>query len=155
MLARTLAVLLFILPLGAQAQDTSISASEPYLLANVMEGMGFRTTVGTDSFDDPIIYSSFNGYDFEVVFYGCTNNVDCQTVLFAAHFNGLDGRVSPASVMEYNRGSRWGRAYLQDDLDATLEMDVNLIGGVPRRNFEASLDFWTIALQEFSTYLPY
>ncbi len=52
-------------------------------------------------------------------------------------------------INAWNRDKRFGKAYLDDDGDPALEMNVNLRYGVSRKNFDDTVDFWRIVLKTF------
>lgn len=139
----------------AQAKGTLVSAAAPEGLANIIRDMGYSASITTDGAGDPMIESSFDGYNFEVIFFGCSGGNNCKTLLFRADFRDTADRISAESVMEYNREYRWGRAYQDHASSTVLEMDLNLTGGTPRANFETSFGFWINAIGNFSYYLPY
>jgi hypothetical protein len=53
-------------------------------------------------------------------------------------------------MADWNREKRFGKAYLDQDGDATVEMNVNLHGGVSLANLEATIDWWRLILDEFA-----
>jgi hypothetical protein len=52
-------------------------------------------------------------------------------------------------VNEWNRKRRFGKVYLDDELDPILECDVSFAGGEAREQFTAALARWQSLLAAF------
>ena len=50
---------------------------------------------------------------------------------------------------------RFGKAYLDKDGDATIELNVNLRGGVCNANFDETVGWWSTVLREFLTHIDF
>ena len=48
---------------------------------------------------------------------------------------------------------RFAKAYLDDQNDPVIEMDVNLQGGVSRKNLEETFDLWIYSMGKFEASL--
>ena len=49
----------------------------------------------------------------------------------------------------WNLGKRFTKAYTDGKGDPAIEMDVNLAGGVTRRNLEETFSLWTFSMGKF------
>lgn len=151
MIGWTLAMAAAMLPVSAQAQ--LVSAKKPETLVQALQAAGYSAKLEKDPTGDPMIKSAVNGHPFRIVFYGCKANENCATVTFAAGFDkksatGLD------SINEWNRKNRFGRAYLDDEGDPLLGMDVDLDdGGMSRALFTDNLEFWTAVTGAFQKHI--
>ena len=59
-----------------------------------------------------------------------------------------------AQLLE-TRDKRFGNAYLDADLDAAIEYDVNLEYGVTRENLDAAFGVWSVLLEQYTEYVGY
>lgn len=141
------AIALSLAPLGANAQAL-VDASDVDIVAALIQDEGYRAVIGTDAVGDPLITSSANGYDFDVFFYGCTDGENCRDIQFSVSFDIEDG-MSLTRAQDFNLEKRWAKVYLDEDSDPRLEMDFNMYGGVSATNFNDTLDWWVIIMNEF------
>lgn len=148
-----LAAAVAIAPLGASAQAL-VDASDADIIAALIQDEGYRALVGTDGVGDPMISSSANGYDFDVFFYGCTDGENCRDVQFSVTFDLEDG-MSLTRAQDFNLEKRWAKVYLDEESDPRLEMDVNMYGGVSATNFNDTLDWWVIIMNEFIEFIDF
>jgi len=146
-------ILLTLAPLGANAQAL-VDATDPDVLAALIQDLGFKATVTKDNVGDPMIKSAANGYDYNIFFYDCTDGANCQAVQFSASFDMQDG-MSLTRTQDFNRDKRWVKVYLDDQSDPRLEMDYNLRGGVSVENFNDTLDWWNIEMDAFIQYINF
>jgi hypothetical protein len=51
--------------------------------------------------------------------------------------------------------ARFASAYLDDEGDPYLQMDINTEGGITQENFEKSLDLWQSLKGEFEKYIDF
>ncbi len=140
-------------PVAATAQEM-VYAEDPEVIAALLEEMGFPAEITTDNVGDPMIMSSAHGYDFDIFFYDCLDNAECQAIQFSSAFDMVDG-MSLTSAQDFNRNKRWGKVYLDDESDPRLEMDYNLRGGVSVDNFNDTVDWWQIVMEEFIDYINF
>lgn len=135
------------------AQAQLVSARKPDTLVKALQAAGYSAKLGKDSTGDPMIESAVNGHPFRVVFYGCKANRDCATITFAAGFD-KKSVTDLTSINEWNRKNRFGRAYLDDEGDPILGMDVDLDdGGMSTALFTDNLEFWTAVAGAFQKHI--
>jgi len=89
---------------------------------------------------------------YQVFFLNCGSGA-CEDLNFYAGFAGLKPTMD--SLNAWNRDKRFGRAYLDSDLDAVIEYDINLEYGVSRDNLNAAFGVWSLVLGEFAGYVGY
>ncbi|MDX5403519.1 MAG: YbjN domain-containing protein [Rhodobacterales bacterium] len=65
---------------------------------------------------------------------------------FTTYFAGV--RPDAVAVSDWNDQNRFGTMYLDSDGDLAVDMDVNLFGGVTRRNLDDTFDWWRVVLDE-------
>ncbi|KEO51909.1 YbjN domain-containing protein [Thioclava pacifica] len=129
----------------AQA-ETLIDGSDPEAIRAIASGYG-SATLETDSEGDPQIVGRIDGTQYIVLFYGCTNGANCNSIQLTAGWSGV--AVSLSQINGWNSGMRFGKAYLDEDGDPTIEMNVNLDFGVSRDNLDDTFDFWRLVLSQF------
>ena len=128
-----------------------VGASNPERLKEIIDGLGYPATLDVDVFGDPQIIASAGGTEFRIDFYGCTDNANCDTLLFVAEY---DADVELDLINEWNSDQFFGRAYLSG-FTPLLEMGVNTIGGISEANFESVLDDWTFLMADFEDRIGY
>jgi len=136
--------------LAAQAQ--TIDGSQVDEILNLARGYG-AATIETQSNGDPKISGRIEGVAYQVFFMNCTENANCEDLNFYAGF--LDNKQSLEAINAWNRDKRFGKAYLDSDLDAVIEFDVNLEHGVTQKNLDAAFYLWSLVLDQYTTYIGY
>ena len=136
---------------GARAQSL-VSAENPGALVSIIQELGFQAKLETDNVGDPVIRSSSNGVDFRIYFYECKNNKRCKSLHFSVGYDLADGS-SLGAVQEWNADKRFASAYLDDEADPFLQMDINTEGGISQKNFENSFELWQSLKGEFEQFI--
>ncbi len=136
---------------SAQAQ-TIIDGSQVDEILNIARGYG-SATMEKQSNGDPRITGKVDGVTYQVYLMNCTNNTNCEDLNFYAGF--LDNKQTLDVINAWNRDKRFGNAYLDSDLDAVIEYDVNLEKGATRENLDAAFNLWTLILEQYTTYIGY
>lgn len=147
------AAALAVMPMSAGAQAL-VDSTDVDIIASLIQDEGYRAVVGTDGVGDPMITSSANGYEFDIFFYGCTEGETCRDVQFSVSFDLEDG-MSLTRAQDFNQEKRWAKVYLNEESDPRLEMDYNMYGGVSATNFNDTLDWWVIIMNEFIEYIDF
>lgn len=132
---------------------TTISGAE---LASVFQQAGFRATLSADSVGDPMIESSAQGVNFRVIFYGCDSSEPkrCDSLMFRVGFN-KGGTLRYEQINQWNRSRRYGMAYLDDEMDPWLEMNVLISGGVSEANLLEQTKTWDNRLGHFLRHIDW
>lgn len=136
---------------SVQAQEV-IDGSNVDEILNIARGYG-SATLETQSNGDPKITGRIEGVGYQVYFMNCTDNKNCEDINFYAGF--LDNKQTMDAINAWNRDKRFGKAYLDADLDAVIEWDVNLEYGVSRNNLDAAFSLWKLLLDQYTTYIGY
>jgi hypothetical protein len=135
-----------IVALPAAAQN--VDATRPETIVVALREAGYRAVLDKDNSGDPMVKSGAAGVDFSVYFYNCTANKACKTVQFHAGF--VKKGVTLDTINTWNATHRFARAYLDDEKDPRIEMDVDLDhGGLPTKLFQANLATWDSLVGEF------
>jgi len=109
-------------------------------------------TLETQDNGQPRIAGKAGGVPYQVFFLNCDSGT-CEDLNFYAGFAGVKPTMD--SLNAWNRDKRFGRAYLDGDLDAVIEYDINLEYGVALENLNAAFGVWSLVLGEFAGYVGY
>ena len=135
---------------GTAAAQEIIDGSMVDEILAVAKGYGTATR-GTQQNGDPKISGKVEGITYQVYFYNCTKSANCEDINFYAGF--LDNKPDLETINAWNRDKRFGKAYLDSDLDAVIEWDVNLENGITRENLDANFGVWALVLDQYTTYI--
>jgi len=134
---------------GAQA----IRATDPQGIVALLQSEGYAAKLEKTDKGDPVIRSQSSGSNFSVYFYNCDKGQNCATVQFYAGYD-TDKKLSLEQINAWNQTNRFGRAYLDDEGDPNLEMDVDLDdGGMSRELFTDNFEFWTSVMAGFEKHI--
>lgn len=136
---------------ASPALAQQVTAKDPQSVARALLASGYRAEMKKDGEGDPMIMSASSGTKFGVFFYNCTNHANCATVQFHAGFDTDPGKApSLEKINAWNRTQRFGRAYLDNEGDPVIEMDIDLDdGGMSQPLFLDNLEFWVSVLAQF------
>jgi hypothetical protein len=132
--------------IGAANASDLIDATDPNAILNIAKGFG-SATLEKDSGGDPKIAGRIEGVKYGIYFYGCEAGKSCTDIQFAAGWS--DVKVSLEKINEWNRGKRFGKAYLDKVNDPMLELSVNINHGVSVKNLEDSFEWWKAIVNGF------
>lgn len=104
---------------------TSVTASE---VASMLADADHEAIVKVDSDGDPLLSVKSPEFSYQVLFYECVE-LRCDALQFRAWWE-LPGTFSADVMNGFNREFRLGRAYLDDEGSPTLELVLELTGGV-------------------------
>ena len=90
-------------------------------------------------------------YAFDVYFYGCKANKNCDSLRFEALFEKAPENT-PEFVNKWNSKKRFLQAYVRDDGGFAVAYDVATIGGLNQRNFADVVDWWNSQLSELADF---
>ncbi|WP_409613853.1 YbjN domain-containing protein [Phenylobacterium sp.] len=131
--------------------DGGVTAAE---VTQALQSRGYKAEVSATSDGEPVILSGADGSNFRVFFYTCRETPRCASIQFAAAFD-LDKGMTLEQINGWNRGKRFGRAYLDDEMDPFLEMDVDFEHGATAEAVVNALDTWVAVLPVFKEYVGF
>jgi Putative bacterial sensory transduction regulator len=143
---------------SASAKDTDacakgmVCASDPKSVVQALQDEGFKAKLETGSDGDPKISSSASGYNFTVHFYGCEKGAQCDSLQFYLGFKSEDDNT-PAYANAWNVKKRFITMSAEDDKSLNMRYDVTTAGGLTKRNFADVVDWWTVMLDDFDTFV--
>ncbi len=146
-----------VLPMGLLSQamgqsDALIDGADVEEIVNVARGYGSATLETRDD-GNPKIAARIDGISYQIYFLNCDEAHVCEDINFYAGF--LDNKPSLEHINAWNRDKRFGKAYLDDDLDAVVEMDVNMERGISRANLDATFGVWKLILEQYTDYIDF
>ncbi|RYD49916.1 MAG: YbjN domain-containing protein [Sphingomonadales bacterium] len=146
------AALAFAAPAFAQDRNPCVTgtvcASDPASVMAALIKANLKPKLGKDSNGDPLIESEGAvAYHFDVYFYGCEKNRNCDSLRFEVIFDKDDGGT-PELANKWNATHRFIQAAVKADGRFVMAYDVPTIGGVNARNFADVLDWWGSMLGE-------
>ena len=131
----------------------NVDASDPQQIASILQELGFRAKLETTSNNTPRIESSSGGKFFYIYFVGCKDGANCKAINFSTYWI-FEKKVAIETVNAWNLEKFVGKAFLDKDGDVFLQFFVNLDkGGVERKNFEDTIEWWQLALGQFGKYI--
>lgn len=152
---KLMSALALVLPLAMPAFAQNVVADDPNSMTEVLQSFGYRAELSKDSGGDPKISSSSGGANFSIFFYGCTNGQNCNAISFSSAFD-LDPGSNTELMNEWNQKKRYTKAYLDDEQDPVIDMDVYLgDGGVSIDNFRTWVNTWERAIGDFKDYIDF
>lgn len=138
---------------SSPAFGQSISSQAPSSIAKFLEDRGQTVIVTVDEFDDPFIETSVDNVDYNIFFYGCSDNAACTSISMRAQ------RISPGEASTdvlngWNRDQRWTKVYSGDINSIIMEMDFLFEESLmDAMLFEAKLDLWERSLAQFVSFV--
>jgi hypothetical protein len=129
--------------------DGGVTSAE---VAKALQDKGYRAEVTTGSDGDPLIKSAADGTNFRILFYSCSKAQRCASIQFVAAFD-LDDGLKLSRINAWNSSKRFGRAYLDDDMDPFVEMDVDFEHGATSEAIANNVDTWAAVLPAFKTFI--
>jgi hypothetical protein len=133
---------------GAQPSDAIVTRLGGQALLAVLQQEGFTPALTKDGQGDPKIVFKVEGVKCAIFFYNCEGG-QCRSIKYAAGF-AMKKKPSCAAVNTWNRERRFGRAFLDDEQDPHLQMDLDLDGGVTQAHLVESLSTWRAILPAFA-----
>jgi len=142
---RILPVALAAAPLVAQSRVyTRVSGAE---MTEILKQEGYAPELSKDGAGDPAIRFTMEGTRCVMVFFSCKEQV-CESFQYAA---GWAVKEKPAIdlINAWNAKKRFGRAYVDNERDPRIEMDVDLDGGVTGEYLKATIQTWRAVMVAF------
>lgn len=139
------------LTVSAHAQ-TLLTGADTAEILNAARGYG-AATLTTQSNGDPQITGKIDGITYQVYFRNCTDNSDCEDLNFYLGF--LDLKPTLESINDWNFNKRFSRAYIDQDRDACVEMDLDLVKGVTAEYLDSQFGLWAMIVGQFAEHVGY
>lgn len=105
--------------------------------------------LGADVDGDPEITGQIDGQKYTINFFGCADALPCTSIKLATRWKFKDGAVTLEEVNEFNRYSQLVRAYLSEEDEVAIAMEVLLKNGVSVDNLKEWFGWWSFRVGEF------
>ncbi|ATY31495.1 YbjN domain-containing protein [Sphingomonas psychrotolerans] len=128
-----------------------ICASNPQTVMAAMEKAGLKPKLSKDGEGDPMIESDESSYHFDVYFYGCEANKNCDSLRFETLFEKAPENT-PALADKWNAKKRFLQASVRKDQQFGVAYDVSTMGGLNATNFADVIDWWNSQLSELGSF---
>ena len=142
----------FALAMSATAQAKDLTAANVDEILNAARGYG-AATLTTQSNGDPQITGKTDGITYQIYFRNCTDNKNCEDLNFYLGF--LDLKPKMEVINDWNLNKRFSRAYLDQDQDACVEMDLDMVKGVSAEYLDSQVGLWTLVVQQFAEHFGF
>ena len=139
-------------PLPVTAQ-TLVDATDLDSILAIAKDYG-TAELEKDSTGDPMVSGTIGPTQYAVFFYGCTDGADCTTIQFMSSYVN-PGAVDATAINSWNAEKRFGKAFLDDEGDPVIEMNVNLWSGVSENNLNDTFDWWRVVVESFEEYIGF
>ena len=131
----------------------NVKLVDPEMIQAMLLDYGYDAVVDWSNPDDVVVEGYLNETQFVVILYGCEEWTACTGLEFATGYDFPNG-VDPTHLNDWNRDTRFGAAYLDEQNDPVLTMDMNLaIDGIGRENFRDWLGLWHFLVEDFEAHL--
>jgi hypothetical protein len=152
MRVKPLILFVSLLSITSPSAAQMVSAKNPASVVAAMQAKGYQAELGTED-GAPRIASGAGGLKLTIFFGNCEKGANCTTISFVTGFTDLDN-VSLPRINDWNRQNRFARAYLDEERDPMLVMDVDLDHqGIPSANFAEYLDIWSSLAPKYLDFL--
>lgn len=132
------------------AQTLTVDGTDARAVLEVARAYG-SAALETLPNGDPNIIGRIDGVGYAVHFLNCTANEGCSSLNFYTAF--ADVKPDLEQVNAWNSTKRYGRAYLDADRDAAIEMDINLEFGISRANLDSSFALWRLVMVQYMAHI--
>lgn len=134
-----------------------VSPADPAAIVLLLQREGYKARLDKDNEGDPMIHSAASGADFQIIFYDCTDHRDCGSLTFhAGYAMPKDKKPTAEQILDYNAKWRFGRAYLDDEQDPILELDLAFGGAaMPEKMFLDNLEVWSDSMGSFQRHIEW
>jgi hypothetical protein len=103
----------------------------------------------------PVLNTEVNGFAFDMNFERCEpGGKSCNRVLFVAGFQMGDEGPSVEDINAWN-ANNYGKAFLDDDYNPWLSLEINTESGLSRAAFGTTMDWWEGLLEDFTAEIGY
>ncbi len=121
-------------------------------VAAVLQARGYQASIEKDSTGDPLVRSAVDGTKFRVAFYGCDPGPRCSALEFIVGFDLTNG-MEMARINKWNRDQRFGHAFLDDESDPYIQLDLNADNGFTSESLSGYVDTWASLVPHFKRYM--
>jgi hypothetical protein len=134
---------------AAAYPNAGVTAKE---VAAVLLAHGYQAEIDKDGTGDPLVRSAIDGTKYRIVFYECNKTPRCGALEFLVGFDLPDGMALPR-LNKWNRDERFGHAYLDDENDPYIQLDLNADNGFSSESLAGYLETWGSLVPHFKRFI--
>ena len=127
-------------------------AADEALLRQVLDEMEIEYAVTLDEDADPVWTFTLSGVTVTIASYDETTPGRYASLLFYAGW-AASTQVSLSAINDWNRRSRFGRAYVDETGDPAIELDLLLSGGVTAQTLEEYIEIFVVTVSDLGVAL--
>jgi len=136
---------------GAFAKDIPTGGMTVAEIASWLQGAGYKAQIRTAKDGSQNIVSASDGTDFEIYPDDCKNK-RCGTFEFSAAFD-TKGTFTAQKINEWNKKTKWVRAYVDGVNDPWMEFDIDLTPGGTYELLNDQFAIWRDRLSKFQAFI--
>ena len=142
---------LLLAPAAGAAVRDSITKEE---VAAALRAVGATdVSLERDAAGDPMVAANLHDADFQVLMYDCSGD-RCASIQFRSGYD-LDDGMSWDEMNDWNTALRYGKAWLDEEGDPFIELDLDLSGGSSDGQVRKYVAMWDAMLSGFHEYIDY
>jgi len=147
MLARIVA-LLSLSCLAAAYARADVTSYEPESIVRAMQAAGYRASLVKSKSGRPMIESTAAGSKFNVFFFGCKGEIECNQIQI---WSGFASKIKPTfeQINKWNQDKSFTKAMVDKDGDPEIALELWLADPVSDAYFRKMLDLWDGSLGDF------
>lgn len=139
-------------PVRAAAAPGLVRTTDANGLLFALQRAGFSGEVKTEG-RESFVLARLGTTPFQAFLGGCEPlGGDCTFIELYAGFTGTE-RIPLERINGWNARTPFARAFLDEDRDPSLVMNINLQGGISSDSLTAQLEMWGEALETYSLFL--
>lgn len=140
-----------VLPNPAHAGNL-IDGTDETRIAQLLKAEGITVRLDRQDGGDPVFRVETEGTRYSIYFQNCEAGTQCRDLRFRVAYDLPEG-LSLEQVNGYNSTTRFGRMFLDTEMDPFFEWDVNLAHGVTVENLTDSVNLWQDAVAHVEAFL--
>ena len=125
---------------------------DPSVLASILTAADFTFEEVKDEQGDPLLKVSpgdSGAAKIDMLFVGCGTDPTCEDVLLRATYSP-NKPIALKVANDWNHRNRWARAYVNEQREAVIEMDISAYGGIGRDAVEGMVNTFFKIVRDFS-----
>jgi hypothetical protein len=131
--------------------DGGVTVNE---VAAALDAKGYKAEIGTTNMGTPRIATVREGKRFAIYFYNCAKEGRCAQIQFATGFAlGKSGTLTYERINVWNRTRRFGKAFLDEEMDPIVEYNVDFEKGATDVAISNALDTWGLVFLSFRNFV--
>ncbi len=150
-----LSIFLITAPASAQVIDRLTVEN----VGAALNAAGYRYVEAADNRGNPLLRvdgTSLGANNFNVMFYACDGDLGCEDITLWSWYS-VNGPVDNEFLHVWNdvfrQARNWSRAYVDEDGDPVLTMNINATGGLGSYNLQIMINTYVAEAQIFRGFI--